>query len=168
MKNVELKARLSSAKFVALLAQLRVRYGETILKQIDTFFHCKNGRLKLRVLGPLLGQLIHYEREDNEGLKLSNYQIAETKTPDDLCQVMTQALGVRGQVIKQRHLFMIGQTRVHMDNVQDLGYFIELETVLGPNQTVEEGHKVAQVIMDELDVKDDFVAEAYIDLISKE
>ena len=42
-------------------------------------------------------------------------------------QLLTAALGVRGQVIKTRTLYIAGQTRIHIDQVQGLGDFLELE-----------------------------------------
>lgn len=42
-------------------------------------------------------------------------------------KVLTDALGMVGQVKKERHLFMVGQTRVHVDTVEGLGHFMELE-----------------------------------------
>ncbi|MBN3321162.1 JIP2 protein, partial [Atractosteus spatula] len=73
------------------------------------------------------GQLIFYERPDVVGPKLSNYSISVTNDPDGLKKVLSDALGVKGTVKKERHLYMVGQTRVHVDAVEGLGHFMELE-----------------------------------------
>lgn len=63
---------------------------------------------------------------------------------------------------------MVGQTRIHIDSVQGLGDFMELEVVLRPDQTLEEGRKIADNIKTKLDVKDENLIEcAYMDLLGK-
>ena len=48
--------------------------------------------------------------------------------------VLTEALGVRGTVRKERTVIRIGRTRVHFDRVDNLGCFVELEVVLKPDE----------------------------------
>ncbi len=79
---------------------------------------------------------------------------------------LTQALGVQGIVKKTRTLIMIGQTRVHIDEVDDLGSFMELEVVMKPDQSTEEGTKIADYLMEELSIQpSDLISGAYMDLI---
>lgn len=76
-------------------------------------------------------ELIYYDRPDTEGPKLSSYEkspIPSGSVPS-LDAVLTQALGVSGMVKKTRHLFLVGQTRVHVDQVEGLGDFMELEVI---------------------------------------
>ncbi|KAG8576515.1 hypothetical protein GDO81_009890 [Engystomops pustulosus] len=82
--------------------------------------------------------------------------------------VLTQALGVRGQVVKERFLFLVGQTRIHLDRVKDLGDFVELEVVLTESQTAQDGDLVAQELMNSLKIsQDDLLTGAYMDLLQK-
>lgn len=74
-----------------------------------------------------MNELIYYERPDLEGPKLSNYSKCSVPHGADLLNVLTQALGVRGVVKKTRHLYIHQQTRIHIDDVEGLGKFVELE-----------------------------------------
>uniref|UniRef100_A0A8C3H8J1 CYTH domain-containing protein n=1 Tax=Chrysemys picta bellii TaxID=8478 RepID=A0A8C3H8J1_CHRPI len=80
--------------------------------------------------------------------------------------VLSQALGVQGVVKKERRLYVVGQTRVHLDRVEGLGDFLELEVVLSEQQSPEDGERVARRLMEELEVQEeDLVAGAYLDLL---
>jgi len=81
--------------------------------------------------------------------------------------VLSNALGVRGVVRKRRTLFLVGQTRIHLDEVENLGLFVEIEVVLSLQQTVSEGVHIAEEIMEKLGIsRDDLVEKAYIDLLN--
>uniref|UniRef100_A0A672GPW2 Si:ch211-156b7.4 n=1 Tax=Salarias fasciatus TaxID=181472 RepID=A0A672GPW2_SALFA len=137
----------------------------SIIRQHDTFFNCSSGRLKLRDLMDGSGQLIFYERPDTDGPKLSRYSISPTNDPQSL---QWHALGVKGEVKKERRLFLIGQTRVHLDSVEGLGHYMELEVVMRPEQSVEEGQQVAEDLMQQLGVSpQSLVTGAYMDLLLK-
>ncbi|XP_041636984.1 uncharacterized protein LOC121505596 isoform X2 [Cheilinus undulatus] len=166
--NVEIKAKVSDpTKFAEKAAQLSQSEG-TIIRQHDTFFNCSQGRLKLRDFMNKSGQLIFYERPDTDGPKLSRYSISPTNDPPSLRAVLSDALGVKGEVKKERRLFLIGQTRVHLDEVEGLGNYMELEVVMRPEQTVEEGQQIAEDLMEKLGVsKESLVTGAYMDLILK-
>ena len=166
--NIEIKARIDPDR----LAETRKRAAQlsggapTILHQLDTFFHAPHGRLKLREFGDGTGELIAYERPDQPGPKQSDYVLAPTTDPGTLKQALTRALGIRGVVQKTRELSMVGQTRVHIDEVRDLGPFLELEVVLAEGQSHADGAAVAEGLMDALGVsKKSLTAQAYIDLL---
>ncbi|XP_054480915.1 uncharacterized protein LOC129112726 [Anoplopoma fimbria] len=166
--NVEIKATVSDPTLFAKMAAELSQSEGSIIRQHDTFFNCSTGRLKLRDLMNKSGQLIFYERPDTDGPKLSRYSISPTSDPPSLRAVLSDALGVKGEVRKERRLFLIGQTRVHLDNVEGLGNFMELEVVMRPEQTVEDGQKVAEDLMEKLCVsKESLVTGAYMDLLLK-
>lgn len=166
--NVEIKAKVSNPdQFAGKAASLSQSEG-TIIRQHDTFFEGARGRLKLRDFMNGSGQLIYYERPDTDGPKLSRYSISPTSDPSSLRNVLSDALGIKGEVKKERRLFLIGQTRVHLDAVEGLGDYMELEVVMRPDQTVEEGQKVAEDLMEKLGVaKESLVTGAYMDLLLK-
>ncbi|XP_034719992.1 uncharacterized protein LOC117939058 [Etheostoma cragini] len=166
--NVEIKARVSDpARFAKKARELSQSEG-TIIRQHDTFFNCSQGRLKLRDFMNESGQVIFYERPDTEGPKLSRYSISPTSDPPSLRTVLSDALGVKGEVRKERRLFLIGQTRVHLDTVEGLGNYMELEVVMRPEQTLEDGQQGAEDLMQKLGVSEEsLVTGAYMDLLLK-
>jgi predicted adenylyl cyclase CyaB len=128
----------------------------------------ESGRLKLRELGNGAAQLIYYERPDKDGPKRSDYHLFETAESAQLKSVLSRALGVRGTVKKVRTLYLVGQTRVHLDEVEDLGQFLELEVVLGSDQTEQEGRAIAEQLLADLTLDQrDLVERAYIDLLEE-
>ncbi|KAL5006277.1 hypothetical protein ScPMuIL_015083 [Solemya velum] len=111
-------------------------------------------------------QLIHYERSDETGPKFSDYHTSIITDPQSLQDTLGRALGIRGIVKKKRVLYMVGQTRVHVDTVENLGHFMELEVMMKENQSIENGQKIAEDLMAELGVnKDALISCAYIDLL---
>ena len=164
--NIEIKARVDD--FDALKARANALSDQPVkvIPQEDTFFNTEKGRLKLRVLAPDLGYLIYYERPDQDGPKRSDYHLAETRDPENLKIALSLALGVRGVVKKIRYLYMVGQTRIHLDDVDGLGHFMELEVVMREGQGDTEGQAIAEDLMRGLGVRKDALIEgAYMDLL---
>jgi predicted adenylyl cyclase CyaB len=167
--NIEIKARVKSPeRLQELVERLSDTQPETVTPQ-DTFFSCANGRLKLRQVSAHAGELISYSRADVVGTKLSEYAIARTWAPTDLLAVLSLALGVQRTVTKTRVLWRVGQTRIHLDSVVGLGFFVELEVVLRDGQTPEEGHRIARELMSALEIEEsDLVEGSYVDLLPLE
>src|SRR5712691_7596603 len=131
--NIEIKARARDFADVRRRAEALSGGPAQIIPQEDTFFKVPAGRLKLRALADR-AQLIYYERPEGQGPKRSDYHIFETSDPEALKITLALALGVRGVVRKTRYLYLVGQTRIHLDDVDGLGQFIELEVVMRPDQ----------------------------------
>ncbi|XP_077639293.1 uncharacterized protein LOC110479262 [Lonchura striata] len=137
-----------------------------VLLQTDTFFRVPRGRLKLRRTPDGRGELIFYERPDRAGPKVSLFSTSPTADPEGLQAVLSQSLGVLGTVRKERLLLLLGQTRLHLDRVQGLGDFLELEVVLRPGQSERDGQRLARDLLRDLGVADsDLVPGAYLDLL---
>jgi adenylate cyclase class IV len=165
-KNIEIKARIMNPDSV--MARIRSFCSAEPVKihQIDTFFHCTTGRLKLREFGDGSGELIYYRRKDSAGPKLSEYFRYQTNDPEGLKKAMIPAYGIYGVVQKKRTLIIHDQTRIHIDQVKYLGDFLELEVVLKANQSIEEGQIIASGIMNNLDIRSaDLIEKAYVDLL---
>ena len=164
--NIEIKARVDNFEELKTRAEALSDQPLEIIPQEDTFFNTEKGRLKLRVLAPDQGTLIYYERPDQDGPKRSDYHLAETRDPESLKHTLTLALGVRGVVRKTRYLYMVRQTRIHVDDVDGLGHFMELEVVMREGQTDVEGQAIAEDLMRRLGIREDALIEgAYMDLI---
>lgn len=97
--------------------------------QRDTYFAVSRGRLKLREQEPGEAQLIHYLRDDQPRESESEYRIAPLLEPEPVLSLLAASLGVRVTVTKRRHLFLWQRVRIHLDEVEQLGSFIELEAV---------------------------------------
>lgn len=165
-KNVEIKASLANMKHQHTLAAALADGPAEVLHQKDVFFHCERGRLKLRYLSEGYGELIAYDRTDTGGPKTSDYSIVPTDRPDSLCEALTRSLGVRATVCKTRTLFLVGRTRVHLDQVSELGDFLELEVVLSPDDDEASGAEEAQRLMEQLEIAPSSLIDcAYVDLI---
>jgi predicted adenylyl cyclase CyaB len=164
--NIEIKARLRDPEAVRARAEALSGLPVQIIPQEDTFFVVPRGRLKLRQLAPDWGQLVYYERPDQVGPKRSDYILAGTPEPAGLKAALAAALGVRGVVCKLRRLYQVGQTRIHLDEVEGLGDFLELEVVLSSGQTDAEGRAIAEELRLKLGIADaDLLEGAYLDLI---
>lgn len=164
--NVEIKARVVDFRAFLVRAQEISGTRGNIIHQIDTFFNCPNGRLKIRCFPEHTGQLIFYRRPDKIGPKVSEFRCVDLKDPDEMKSSLGLAYGVKGEVRKKRTLFLVGQTRIHADEVENLGTFMELEVQMRDGQSIEEGHKIAENLMARLGVrKDDLITGAYMDRI---
>jgi adenylate cyclase class IV len=166
--NIEIKARVRDFESLKQAASIQSDTPCQVISQEDTFFNCPSGRVKLRELGAHLGQLIYYQRQDITGPKHSDYSIYETSDPALLKLILEQAYGIRGVVSKIRYLYLVGQTRIHLDDVERLGKFMELEVVLQPGQTDAEGQAIAEKLIIALGIDQaDLIDSAYIDQIEK-
>jgi len=166
--NIEIKVRARDFDAIKSRAEKISDTPAETIRQEDIFFNAAHGRLKLRILAPDRGELIHYERFDQSGPKRSEYHIAWTSQPNALKRVLELAYGIRGVVRKTRYLYLVGQTRVHLDDVQGLGRFLELEVVLREDQSDEEGRAIAEQLMKELGIeKSDLLEGAYMDMLEK-
>ena len=164
--NIEIKARVRNFDQLKARAEQLGDLPVEVIAQEDTFFNVPGGRLKLRLLAPDRGQLIYYQRADQGGPKRSDYHIAETADPSSLKRVLELAYGIRGVVKKTRYLYLTGQTRIHVDDVEGLGQFMELEVVLREGQGDAEGQAIAEDLMASLGVeRSDLLEAAYMDLI---
>ncbi len=166
-RNIEIKARVDD--FSALYEKIALLSDglPDIIEQDDTFFVCPHGRLKLRTLAPDRGELIFYQRPDKAGPKTSFYTLSETHDPDSLRETLTLAYGAAGRVIKQRTLFMIGQTRLHLDRVKGLVDYLEFEVVLADDETPEQGIVIAEDLLERLGIdRQELVDQAYVDLLN--
>jgi len=165
--NIEIKARLADRPRVeAAVAAISDGPPRTLV-QHDTFFNCRTGRLKLRAFGPGVGELIFYDRPDAATARQSDYEVVPVADPAALRTLLERALGATGVVEKTRVLYLVGQTRVHLDRVAGLGDFLELEVVLLPGQPAEEGLAIAADLMRRLGVdQGDLLSAAYADMLA--
>jgi adenylate cyclase class IV len=169
-RNIEIKARLGCGGVAAMLpvAQALADGLPEPIAQDDHFFACAHGRLKLRRFADGAAELIFYERANSAGPKLSDYvrvpvPAASVQALDD---ALTRAHGSLGRVRKQRLLLRHGRTRIHLDMVEGLGEFLELEVVLTEGEAATEGLAQAHRLMRSLGLAEAALLQgAYLDLL---
>jgi predicted adenylyl cyclase CyaB len=165
-RNVEIKARVADIGALNRAVAAAADQGPTEILQDDTFFRCADGRLKLRTFSPTSGELIFYQRPNAAGPKVSSYLLSATSTPDAMRESLAQACGVVGRVRKRRMLYRVGRARVHLDDVEGLGPFVEIEVVLADGEPEQAGHAEAHTLMARLGIgASQLVEAAYVDLI---
>lgn len=166
-RNVEIKARIESVEAITPSVAALADRGPIEIEQDDTFFPCERGRLKLRAFSPGEGQLIFYRRLNQTAPKESRFVISPTSSPDSLREALSLAYGTAGRVRKHRTLYLVGRTRVHLDRVERLGHFLELEVVLAEGESADAGVKEARALLAALGVADEqLIDRAYVDLLS--
>ena len=168
-RNVEIKARIESVEAITAKVAELADQGPIEIPQDDTFFVCGSGRMKLRAFSPTAGQLIFYQRPNQAGPKESFFVISPTASPDSLREALSLAYGQAGRVRKHRMLYLVGRTRVHLDRVENLGHFLELEVVLSEGEGPEPGVQEAHNLMASLGIADvQLVEGAYVDLLAQQ
>jgi adenylate cyclase class 2 len=140
-RNLECKARDPDPERSLRIALALGARDEGLLWQRDTYFVAPAGRLKLREQRAddvATAQLIHYRRADVAEQRESAYQIVAIPDPAGLTAALGDALGVGAIVVKWRRLLLWQRVRIHLDRVDGLGSFIELEAVLADDESPED------------------------------
>jgi predicted adenylyl cyclase CyaB len=132
MKNVELKIQVNNFKEIRSLLKSIQAKSVNRLNQVDTYYHYHKGRIKIRENNRLIFQLIYYERPDKNSSRVSNYEIIDIKPGQvkNLKTIFYKLLGEKAIIKKVRDLWIYKHTRIHLDKVEKLGNFLELETVV--------------------------------------
>jgi predicted adenylyl cyclase CyaB len=164
-RNLEIKARIGDLAEITRRAAALATEGPTEIAQDDTFFRCDSGRLKLRAFSATSGELIFYRRADQAGPKESFYIRSATSQPDALRESLALAYGAVGRVRKTRTLYLAGRTRIHLDRVEGLGEFLELEVVMQDDEAAAAGEREALDLMAALGVAPaQLIDDAYVDM----
>ncbi|UCC78835.1 MAG: class IV adenylate cyclase [Candidatus Zixiibacteriota bacterium] len=167
-RNIEIKAKSGDYQGQMSIAENLSGGKVQHLFQEDTFFCVPEGRLKLREFGDSTGELIQYERPDTVEPAECRYIRHATDDPASLKETLTKSLGIRAVVRKKRTVYLVGQTRIHFDEVEDLGKFIELEVVLRQGEDTDSGVAIAEDLMKKLGiVRQDLIEQAYVDLLEE-
>ena len=128
--NVEIKARCADPGRVRKILKERGADFKGLDRQVDTYFHVKRGRLKIRQ-GTIENCLVLYEREDVRGPKGSKIRLypLDARAAAALKPVLAGALGVKAVVDKRREIYFIDNVKFHIDRVKGLGTFVEFEAM---------------------------------------
>lgn len=155
MRNLELKVACDEEGFAEVRMRALRLGASTHLRQRDTYFAVPSGRLKLREIdggAARRAELIGYSRPNLDGARWSEYYRAELDPEQiaPLVEMMRKTIGVRIMVEKRREVVMHRRTRIHLDDVEGLGHFVELETVVGESDddagAADELNEVAEAL----------------------
>jgi predicted adenylyl cyclase CyaB len=168
-RNIEIKARAQHFEQLRERAAQLAPDAPLIFRQQDFFYDVPRGRLKLRQFDDgTPSELIFYQRDDRDGPKVSYYSRSPVTNAEAMHTLLAQALTTRGIVSKERHVYLVGRTRIHLDRVDGLGDFIELEVLLGQDDDEAAGEQEAHDKFARLGVaQNDLVPVAYVDLLAQ-
>lgn len=148
--NIEIKAKTGNAAGIRkYLLENKAEFKGTDF-QTDTYFNTTKGRLKLRE-GNIENNLIYYERENKAGPKQSDFNLVAVPDAATLKAMLTASWGVKVAVVKQREIYFIGNVKFHLDTLEQLGSFVEIEA----------SNKYAPLSVDELKAQCDFYLQAF-------
>lgn len=126
--NIEIKAKCSDPQFIRnILIEKNALFKGTD-NQKDTYFKVRNGRMKMRE-GNIEYSLVHYDREDISGPKRSDVLYYHPRKEDLIKQQLEKAIGVLVVVDKKREIYYIDNIKFHIDEVKELGSFVEIEAI---------------------------------------
>jgi adenylate cyclase class 2 len=168
MENIEIKAScLSLDRARDIAADLGARRAATVT-QIDTYFVVAAGRLKLREQDPGQDELIFYTRPDQTTAKLSRYETAFVEDTSAMLSLLTEALGVHARVRKRRELWRLDNVRIHLDEVEALGTYLEFEVMVIAGHSEADCRRRADALIQAFAIEAaDLISSSYADLLAQ-
>jgi homotetrameric cytidine deaminase len=164
-RNVELKARDHDPEATLAAALAHGAADQGVLTQVDTYFAAREGRLKLREEGDA-ATLIAYARADEAVARTSAYRLVAVPDAAALTAALDAALGTVVVVEKFRRLLLWEDVRIHLDAVEGLGTWVELEAVAPDGSDLAEEHRKVAELRAVLEIGDeDVVATGYAALL---
>ncbi|MDI6803934.1 MAG: class IV adenylate cyclase [Bacteroidota bacterium] len=165
--NLELKAKIASISSLSQIAEeIGATYITTMLQE-DTYFYSTKGRLKLRVINEDKAELIFYDRDETTNYRFSEYQIYRVADKELMRKILEHAYGIRSIVKKQRQLFTYKNCRIHIDQVDGLGDFLELEVILSKSDN--DGEELMKFLSDKFSSQFlCIIQDSYSDILEKE
>lgn len=166
LKNVEIKARCTSPDKIRAILNAHDAVFKGTDHQTDTYFATDAGRLKLRE-GTIENNLIFYQRPDTPAPRQSDIHLVPVKETDAMKALLKAALEVKITVEKKREIYFIDNVKFHIDRVDELGSFVEIEAIDEDGSIGED--KLREQCQHYLDLfgieEDELIAESYSDLL---
>lgn len=165
-ENIEIKAKLNNFDVVYNIIKKLTRTNPTLLIQQDIYYRVPSGRLKLRSICDDYHEIIFYNRPNQAGPKNSEYYRYQVEQKDDVDLFFKRIFGQLVIVNKHRNLFLQNNIRFHLDDVDNLGQFLEIEYVLSPNESRREAFNKVNELINQLHIdRNSFVVCSYADLL---
>jgi len=163
--NIEIKAKSDNNDKIRSILKEKNADFKGVDHQIDIYFKVPEGRLKLRQ-GNIENSLIFYRRENSAQPKESDVSLYRAKEIKDLKEVLENSLGVLVTVDKQREIYFIDNVKFHLDKVNDLGEFVEIEAIGNREEERETLLKQCNFYLHLFGIKDnDLVSVSYSDML---
>jgi predicted adenylyl cyclase CyaB len=164
--NIEIKARCSNPDHIRSILHDHNADFKGTDHQVDTYFQVPDGRLKLRQ-GTIEQNLIFYRRPNSKSPKASDINLVPAEHPEQLHALLENALNTKVVVDKEREIYFIDNVKFHIDQVKELGNFVEIEAIDKDGTIGEEQlHKQCQKYMKLLGIaENDLVGQSYSDLL---
>jgi adenylate cyclase, class 2 len=166
--NIEIKARTNNTEKIRQFLLQNSADFRGVDIQTDTYFTVPSGRLKLRQ-GNIENSLIFYQRQNIPGPKQSDFDLVPVENGELLRSLLTKALGVKIVVIKNREIYYIANVKFHLDTLDGIGQFVEIEasnkdSALSPEELREQCNFYVQ----QFSIKEsDMLSDSYSDMIFK-
>jgi adenylate cyclase class 2 len=153
-RNIELKA-IDPDPFASLDVCRRLGAEDRgTIEQRDTYFEVARGGLKLREEQPGRSHLIQFERANEPQQRESRYRVIEVSDGAALSAALDAAIGIRGVVAKRRRLFLWENVGIHLDEVEQLGNFVELEAVAPSDSDLAHEYRLVAQLREALGIDD--------------
>ena len=164
--NIEIKARTGRVEEIRQFLQEQGAEFKGVDEQTDTYFNVSNGRLKLRQ-GKIENNLIFYNRPDQPGPKQSDFDLVKIEDAEKFKELLEKAIGVKVVVKKKREIYYIKNVKFHLDTLEGLGNFVEIEAGNKTHSlTVEELHRQCEYYLKEFGIKEeDLIDQSYSDML---
>lgn len=161
----------SHESILAFLAEHKARHAGTD-RQVDTYFRVPDGRLKIRQ-GTVEACIVQYNRPDTDGMRHCEYRIEKYAPGDPALEnirtILAATIGVLVTVVKIRDIHFIGNAKFHLDRVEDLGDFFEIEIIGGPDDTAETLERSCADYLTALGIgPGDLIGESYSDMVLRQ
>lgn len=166
--SLELKARDPDPRHTEAAARAAGAQDRGTTTQHDVFFWVPEGRLKLRIEGDR-AELIHYRRAEGPQASATSYSRLPIDDPQETRQALAAHLGEIAVVAKRRRLLVKDNVRIHLDRVEGLGAFVELEALAPPGNRPEAQIDRINALRRALGISDErLVAGSYADALGPE
>ncbi len=164
LQNLELKARIPSLPAAIRTAAGLQIHSREFLRQRDIYYNVRHGRLKLRVINSQAAELIFYIRPNKGTSRYSDYIVIPVGDSQSVNKILTTAIGRKIIVDKKRRVFLYKNARIHIDDVQGLGSFIEFEVQVKKGR--EQAKMLVKFLSEKFKIKpSDTEAVSYSDLL---
>ena len=164
--NIEIKARTKKTEYIRQFLLEHSADFKGTDHQTDTYFEVLNGRLKLRQ-GNIENSLIFYNRANVSGLKKSDFDLMPVENGEILKMILGKAVGVKVVVKKSREIYYIGNVKFHLDILDGLGRFVEIEaTNMNCDLSIDDLREQCNTYMGKFGIsEDDLIPGSYSDML---